>query len=68
MNNLKRNTASPGRQLQIAGYLTESDKQILMDHAKTLKQQGGRGAAKELERMNKTYAKYGLSFGKLEGA
>ena len=48
MNNLKRNTASPGRQLQIAGHLTESDKQILMDHAKILKQQGGRGAAKEL--------------------
>lgn len=67
MNNLKRNTASRGRQLQIAGYLTESDKQILLDHAKILKQQGSRSAAKELERMNKTYAKYGLSFGKLEG-
>lgn len=67
MNNLKRNTAAPGRQLQIAGHMTNSDKQILLDHAKILKQQGGRAAAKELERMNKTYAKYGLSFGNIEG-
>ena len=48
--------------------MTASDKQTLLDHAKSLKQHGGRGAAKELERMNKMYARYGLSFGKIEGA
>jgi hypothetical protein len=51
----------------IAGNLTPSDRQILNEHAKTLKQQGTRAASKELERMNKMYAKYGMSFGKLDG-
>ena len=68
MNNIKRDTAPSRSQLKIAGHMTSSDKQILRDHAKSLKQQGGRGAAKELERMNRMYAPYGLSFGKIEGA
>jgi hypothetical protein len=51
----------------IAGHMTSDDRQILRDHAKTLKQQGTRAASKELERMNKMYAKYGMSFGKLDG-
>lgn len=48
--------------------MTESDKQILKDHADSLRRNGGRGAAKELERMNKMYAPYGLSFGSIKGA
>jgi hypothetical protein len=50
----------------VAGYLTDSDKQILSDHAKILRQQGTRTAAKELDRMNKMYAQYGLSFGNIK--
>jgi hypothetical protein len=49
----------------LAGYLTDSDKQILNDHAKILRQQGTRTAAKELERMNKMYAQHGMSFGNI---
>lgn len=47
--------------------MTPDDRKILRDHAAALKKQGGSGAAKELERMNKMYAKYGMSFGKLPG-
>ena len=47
--------------------MTPSDRQILRDYAKTLKQSGTPAAARELERMNKMYAKYGMSFGKLPG-
>lgn len=48
--------------------MTPDDRKILRDHAAMLKKTGGSGAAKELERMNKMYAKYGMSFGKLPGA
>jgi hypothetical protein len=47
--------------------MTPDDRKILRDHATALKREGGKGAAKELERMNKMYAKYGMSFGKLPG-
>lgn len=48
--------------------LTPDDRQILRDHAEALKKDGGPAAAKELERLNRMYAKYGMSFGKLKGA
>lgn len=67
MKQLKANTAPSRNQLKIAGHLTNDDKQILKDYAATLKQQGTRRAAKELEKMNKMYATYGMSFGKIEG-
>jgi hypothetical protein len=47
--------------------MTPNDRKILRDHAAALKKSGGSAAAKELERMNKMYAKYGMSFGKLPG-
>ena len=53
--------------LQIAQGLSADDKQILRDHAKILKQQGTPAAARELERMNKMYRNYGLSFGTIKG-
>jgi hypothetical protein len=55
------------KSLQIAGHLTTDDKQILRDHAATLKKQGTPAAARELERMNKMYSKYGMSFGSIKG-
>lgn len=67
MNPLKINTAPSRGDLKIAGHLTDDDKQVLKDYAATLKQQGTRRAAKELEKMNKMYATYGMSFGKIEG-
>ena len=54
--------------LKIAGHLTPDDKQILRDHAASLKQQGTPTAARELERMNRMYRNYGLSFGTIKGA
>ena len=52
----------------VAGHLTASDKQILRDHAAMLKKQGGASAQRELDRLNKTYSKYGMSFGSIKGA
>ena len=54
--------------MQIAGGLSADDKQILRDHAATLKKQGTPAAARELERMNKMYRNHGLSFGSIKGA
>lgn len=48
--------------------MTPDDRKALRDHAAMLKKAGGTQAARELERMNKMYAKYGMSFGKLPGA
>jgi len=53
---------------QVAGHLTPSDKQILRDHAAQLKKQGTPSAQRELDRMNKMYRNYGISFGSIEGA
>ena len=53
---------------QVAGNLTPSDKQILRDHAAMLKKQGTPSAQRELDRMNKMYRNYGMSFGSIEGA
>jgi hypothetical protein len=58
---------SPSDSMKIAGGLSDSDKQILRDHAATLKQQGTPAASRELERMNKMYRNYGLSFGSIKG-
>ena len=58
---------SPTESLKIAGNMTADDKQILRDHAAMLKKQGTPSAARELERMNKMYSKYGMSFGTLKG-
>ena len=52
----------------MASGLTADDKQILRDHAASLKKQGTPAAARELERMNKMYRNYGLSFGSIKGA
>ena len=54
--------------MQVAGNLTPSDKQILRDHAKSLKDLGTPAAARELDRMNKMYSNYGMSFGTIKGA
>ena len=43
--------------------MTSDDRQILRDHAESLKKQGTPAAARELERMNKMYRNYGRSFG-----
>jgi len=48
---------------EIAGYLTDSDKQVLRDHANMLKKIGTPYAERELREMNKRYSQYGLSFG-----
>ena len=51
---------------EMAGYLTDSDRNILYDHAKTLQravEQGNRSAARELRQMNERYAPYGWAFG-----
>ena len=53
---------------EVAGHLTPSDKQILRDHAASLKKQGGAAAERELDRMNKMYRNYGMSFGSIKGA
>ena len=50
----------------VAGYLTESDRNILYDHAKLLQRaigQGNKSAARELREMNERYAPYGWGFG-----
>ena len=65
MKNLPKPKKENG--LKIAGSLSADDKQILRDHAKTLKQQGTPAAARELERMNKMYRNYGMSFGTIKG-
>jgi len=65
MNNNKRNTAPSTNQLKIAGYMTNWDKEYIRKMAEQAKQ---RGDQRELDRLNKQYAKYGMSFGKLEGA
>ena len=54
--------------MQIAGSLSADDKQILRDYAATLKKSGTPRAAKELERLNKMYRNYGMSFGTIKGA
>ena len=54
--------------MQVAGNLTPSDKQILRDHAASLKKLATPSAARELERMNKMYRNYGMSFGSIKGA
>ena len=66
MKNLSKPKKKDG--LKIAGSLSADDKQILRDYAKTLKQSGTPAAAKELERLNKMYRNYGLSFGSMKGA
>ena len=53
--------------LKIAGNMTADDKQVLRDHAAMLKKQGTPAAARELQRMNKMYSKYGMSFGTIQG-
>ena len=53
--------------LKIAGHLTTDDKQLLRTHAEQLKKQGTPTAARELERLNKMYSKYGMSFGSIKG-
>ena len=53
--------------IKMAGNLTPSDKQILRDHAESLKKQGGAAAERELDRMNKMYRNYGMSFGSIKG-
>ena len=65
--NKKPNPANTA-DMQVAGNLTPSDKQILRDYAATLKQSGTPAAARELERMNKMYRNYGISFGSIKGA
>jgi len=65
--NKKMNPANTA-DMKIAGGLTADDKQILRDHAATLKKQGTPAAARELERMNKMYRNHGLSFGSIKGA
>ena len=67
MKNLRTAPSSASNSMKIAGYLTDSDRQILKDHAETLRRQGTKAAAKELERMNKMYSQYGMSFGTLKG-
>lgn len=66
---MKTNGTKPSKveSLKIAGYLTSDDKQILRDHAAQLKKQGTPAAARELERLNKMYSKYGMSFGSIKG-
>ena len=66
MKNLSKPKKKDG--LKIAGSLSADDKQILRDYAKTLKQSGTPAAAKELERLNKMYRNYGMSFGSIKGA
>ena len=66
---MKRELPKPKKNsLQIAGGLTADDKQILRDHAASLKKSGTPAAARELERMNKMYRNYGMSFGTIKGA
>jgi hypothetical protein len=62
-----RRVSSTTADMQVAGHLTPSDKQILRDHAKSLKQLNTPSAARELERMNKMYSQYGMSFGSIKG-
>ena len=63
----KKYNPSTTADMKIAGGLSADDKQILRDHAATLKQQGTPAAARELERMNKMYRNYGMSFGSIKG-
>lgn len=60
----KHNTAD----VKMAQGLSADDKQILRDHAASLKKQGGASAQRELDRMNKMYRNYGMSFGSIKGA
>ena len=60
----KNNTAD----VKMAQGLSASDKQVLRDHAAALKKQGGAQAERELQRMNKMYSNYGMSFGSIKGA
>jgi hypothetical protein len=64
----KKSNSSNTADMQMASGLTADDKQILRDHAASLKKQGTPAAARELERMNKMYRNYGLSFGSIKGA
>ena len=66
MKNLPKPKKKDG--LKIAGSLSSDDKQLLRDYAKTLKKSGTPAAAKELERLNKMYRNYGMSFGSIKGA
>ena len=50
---------------QKVAQMTSDDRQILRDHADMLKRQGTPAAARELERMNKMYRNYGMSFGSI---
>lgn len=45
--------------------MTPDDRQILRDYAATLKKSGTPAAARELERLNKMYRNYGMSFGSI---
>jgi len=59
---------TPKKSSNNVAQMTPIDRQVLRDYAETLKRDGSRNAAKELERMNRMYAKYGMSFGKLPDA
>ena len=54
--------------MKMAAGLSADDKQILRDHAAQLKKQGTPSAQRELDRMNKMYRNYGISFGSIKGA
>jgi len=64
----KKRKSTNTADIKVAGNLTPSDKQILRDHAASLKKQGGAAAQRELDRMNKMYRNYGMSFGSIKGA
>lgn len=49
------------------GKMSADDRQVLRDYAKTLQLDGSPAAKRELERLNKKYANYGMSFGTLKG-
>ena len=65
MKNLSKPKKKNG--LKIAQGLSADDKQALRDHAKILMKSGTPSAARELERMNKMYRNYGMSFGTIKG-
>jgi len=49
------------------GPMSADDRQQLRDYAKTLQLDGSKAAKRELERLNKQYANYGMSFGSIKG-
>ena len=61
----KLNTGSSGASsLKIAGNMTPGDRKILNDHVNTLKQNNTNPNTlkREIDRMNKMYSKYGMSW------